>query len=975
MTGPRVWSSWGRRVAVMAAGVVAVGVVTPVPLAGAEPPAPEVECVDVAPSEAAAVGLAAACEIAVEVLEARTPFETVWALPDGLMRAESSIAAQRTDTTGQWGPIDTALVLGPDGLRVAAPVLAMTFSDGASGRSLAEIESAGHELAMNVPFELGVPVVDGSTATYADVLPGTDLVVSVNTDGTGFSEVLRVHSPEAAADPRLAELTFGIETSDGLQLQAADGGFVAVDDAGDAVFTSPTPVMWDSAATGGVPAEGEPAASQRTSPVEQDSADDLQGQAGADERVAGPFEGDTVAPMPVEVSDDAVTITPDESILTGFGTVWPVYIDPGVSGNLNEWTAIRDAYGPDYRFDPDQGMGLCNPATTSTCSTLFKSRLIWEFNALGVIGDLHSNQVVSAVFRPFGTHSYNCADHTVEAYRVPNISSTTSWSHATAANWDELLDAVMTHHKTGCTNGPQRVEFDVTGAAVSVAAEDLSGVSIGLKARSETSMADGWKRYRHDATLSVTYNRPPNPPTGLETTSPVTLCLTGTDRPAIRDTTPILTAKITDPDGGNLQGDFNLYDLSTGVRIWDPALSPPKASGSTHERPVPSGLLVNGGSYEWRVRAVDQHGLYGSPAAVQCQFRVDLTAPVTPTVAPVAGGNVLYLEDQVSGGSGKSGNFRFTPGTSTDVVRYRYSFNSDGLGNTKDASAGAATITFTAAPPLGSQRLYVAAVDAAGNVSPTRLYRFSVGFPDETGIWDLDEGTGTTAFDSVGSPASNLTVTSTTWVMGARGAFGQRDQATDPDYALKFDSTADAASTTGPVLASNDTFTVMAFVKLDSKAATATAISQDGQFTSAFQLGYRKNAACPAGTGGECWAFWMVPDDSHTLGPITAAMSTVPVRANSWVHLTGVHDAEANTLTISVCDAGTPEEPIAAELVTTSAASTFNATWSAGGPLQIGRGKYQSAPGYHWPGTVDDVRAFESTAPENTTVRICEGQE
>lgn len=80
--------------------------------------------------------------------------------------------------------------------------------------------------------------------TFAGVLPGVDLVVTVNEDATGFSEVLRVESPEAAP-PDLAALTSDVGMSDCIDLQASDGGFVAADASGEPVFTSPVPTMWD----------------------------------------------------------------------------------------------------------------------------------------------------------------------------------------------------------------------------------------------------------------------------------------------------------------------------------------------------------------------------------------------------------------------------------------------------------------------------------------------------------------------------------------------------------------------------------------------------------------------------------------------------------------------------------------------------------------------------------------------------------
>lgn len=60
--------------------------------------------------ETAAAELAASCGREVEVLAERTEWQTVHALPDGLMRLDTSMAAQRTRVSGEWAEIDTTLV-------------------------------------------------------------------------------------------------------------------------------------------------------------------------------------------------------------------------------------------------------------------------------------------------------------------------------------------------------------------------------------------------------------------------------------------------------------------------------------------------------------------------------------------------------------------------------------------------------------------------------------------------------------------------------------------------------------------------------------------------------------------------------------------------------------------------------------------------------------------------------------------------
>jgi hypothetical protein len=70
------------------------------------------------------------------------------------------------------------------------------------------------------------------------------------------------------------------------------------------------------------------------------------------------------------------------------------------------------------------------------------------------------------------------------------------------------------------------------------------------------------------------------------------------------------------------------------------------------------------------------------------------------------------------------------------------------------------------------------------------------------------------------------------------------------------------------------------------------------------------------------------------------------------VHLAGVYDAATGTVQIHVmgnqasCDG---------EMV----AAPFTSTWSATGPLVIGRGFVGGGATMHWRGTIDDVYAYQ----------------
>jgi hypothetical protein len=158
----------------------------------------------------------------------------------------------------------------------------------------------GRTLSLAWPRALPVPTLEANVATYAEVLPGVDLQLKAEVEG--FSQLLVVKTAEAADNPELAELQFTMDTV-GLEVaEDADTGMLAATDpAGQTVFTSPAPSMWDSSA----PAA--PALRTMLAAAEEETA--------APGDAFEPGAGSQEAQMATEVSGDTLTITPDQELL------------------------------------------------------------------------------------------------------------------------------------------------------------------------------------------------------------------------------------------------------------------------------------------------------------------------------------------------------------------------------------------------------------------------------------------------------------------------------------------------------------------------------------------------------------------------------------------------------------------------------------------------------------------------------------
>ncbi|MET4669028.1 hypothetical protein [Streptomyces sp. PvR018] len=165
----------------------------------------------------------------VEVVEARTERETVFANPDGTtFTLEKSIVPVRVAPRGEWVEPDAALVRHADGsVGPKAAAVDLVFSAGGDGADLVTIAEGAQSVSLGWPGVLPAPRLDGERAVYENVLPDVNLILTATVEG--FRQVLEVETPEAAANPALRSIEYQLGAESLTVRPGVGGGVDAVD--------------------------------------------------------------------------------------------------------------------------------------------------------------------------------------------------------------------------------------------------------------------------------------------------------------------------------------------------------------------------------------------------------------------------------------------------------------------------------------------------------------------------------------------------------------------------------------------------------------------------------------------------------------------------------------------------------------------------------------------------------------------------
>jgi Concanavalin A-like lectin/glucanases superfamily len=192
--------------------------------------------------------------------------------------------------------------------------------------------------------------------------------------------------------------------------------------------------------------------------------------------------------------------------------------------------------------------------------------------------------------------------------------------------------------------------------------------------------------------------------------------------------------------------------------------------------------------------------------------------------------------------------------------------------------------------------------------------------------------------------ATNLTAAQNNAALSGSATFAGDASDTAHPEVLQMNGTPGAATTDGPVLTTSGSFTVSAWVKLDSlPTSDADVISQDGVTNSGFVLQYK--------AADQRWEFGMSASDTVGAPEIKAKAQFAPT-TGTWTHLVGSYNATTGALTLFVNGAA-------------NGSATDTTPYATAGPLAIGRGQSSGKQIGYFHGELGDVQAWNYTITAN----------
>jgi hypothetical protein len=688
-----------------------------------------------------------------------TETTTVTAEPDGTEVAREYALPVRVHHGARWVAVDTKLrrVAGGRLTPAAIPGDAVTFSGGGAG-PMAVISAFRTDLALWWPGRLGAPVVAGPSATYKNVLPGVDLVLTATSaESGGFSEVLVVRTRAAAHDPRLANLALRVTSAGTTGLRMVPGGGLAAVMTGRrGSYIAASPRMWDSSSA----APRAAAARTAEASARRVGAGLAPLGAGPVSTVRGPASGARLAGVAARVSAGGtmLALAPDERMLASPSTRFPVFIDPSF-GQI-PGTGAEQAYDPvqsgcasshydssSYHFSP---VGY-NNFQTDQCAFNDTDYALYRVGIPS--GVFASNAVlISASFQAAEVYTSDCASSaTVTASWIGGIGPSTGWPGPAVTAGNVNANATMGPDPGSCNTVEDTSRRVSAGFNIKPDLNNFGGSASAITLRlwePGNTNEDVHKQFTDNPDLQVVYTDTPNTPSSLEEAA------TSSGAGSLEcDTSPANPPRIGKTDsvsGVFLLGDYGDVDGATvqaNIRYWNDTANGAKTTktdaldGLTtgHEAgwQLPASFtsgMADGTVVAWQAQAETgsasiggtTYGPYSSAWSSTCYFAVYPNAPDAPTVTASfdqtagqqVGSQVTFTITQSVGDTASKFIWALdtTPPTTGTIPAGQTCTTTGTTSGCTQISSGTATLTITVPAP-GPHDLWVYEQDGGGNDS------------------------------------------------------------------------------------------------------------------------------------------------------------------------------------------------------------------------------------------------------------------
>jgi len=696
---------------------------------------------------------------AVSVPALTTQTTTVAAEPNGTEVARTYVLPVRVRRASRWVAVDTSLRRASHGrlAPAAVPGDTVTFSGGGSA-PVGVIAAAGTSLALSWPGKLPVPSVAGSSATYHNVLPGVDLVLTATSaEAGGFSEVLVVRTAAAARDPRLERLGLAVAASGTTGLrQSAGGSLVATMTRGRGAYVADQPRMWDSSS---LPPDQGARLRSAAAAAGAVGAGLAPPGAGPASTATSPAGGARLAAFATRVSADGrhLYLTPDERMLSSPSTRFPVFIDPAFTTITG--TAKEMAYDPAQSDCPsshydsssykDSPVGYDN-FEQSDCGYNDTDYALYEVGIPSGTFGSHS-VLISASFQTTEVYTSDCTSSAaVTASWIGPISKTTGWPGPALTGRNVNATDTVGPDPGSCNTVENTSKTVAAGFNLKPDFETITGAPTAFTLRLweiGNTNEDDHKQFTDNPDIQVVYTETPNTPSSLEeaATSGGTGSLDCDTSPANPPrmgktdsiTGPYLLASYSDPDGAAVQANIKYWNYSTSSAATTVSGAIGSVSGGESAWQLPASYtakMPNGTVIAWQAQAETgsgtvggtKYGPYSSAWSSTCYFAVYPTDPDAPaltanfsqTANQAVGTRISFTVTQSAGDTASKFVWAAdqTPPTTGTIPASQTCTTTAATSDCTEISGGKATLTIPVTAP-GPHDVWVYEVDTAGNDS------------------------------------------------------------------------------------------------------------------------------------------------------------------------------------------------------------------------------------------------------------------